>query len=1334
MTSSAHHETIQVGNGVESDFREFQSTQKEVPTEADNEHDQSANTEIDTESEETECDPPRDIGTSKGIAATSDDICPTALSMRLAMVRGPDRLPDEGLQEVLRGKLRVLEADSGEVTALFTELSARLLSINSEDDSIFITFKTFEEIWKFSTYYKMGFLGQCMENLLLDQVFWLNSLEQDDAGIEVSIQEETLNLMYKGILMQEGSFFGSCSANQMFDSSTSGSDLYLEQGDIALFEPPFMGSGWTVQSLVDGARGTKPKPALEPVIPFHQWFLKSCPENILVGSGKVAYDFPFQFAVGSCMATVEYDACGSDELSFERGDHIQTVGLLVSCYEWFLGRHEGTGNIGLVRTSLVKPTDSLCESTDTFLNKEDRLLFYISDEHTKGETITLLNKTSKSDVGTVYKLDLIELQDSPRGINQNGPYNNTIPSKREELKSKIDVILSELKEPGPISAEVTEPSSVNETSEQGEDEGVPCFTVHSEESSPSPDGILSLLSFLNCSSYKAEFRTLYDHSLQFRHTLFQGYTEEEELVSFLGVARETARKKRLYWAQSRICFLLGKMCARKSKYSQARVYFEETLSVVRDHFTDIFLLISVYTNLAIIYLMQKNTEKYFSVSERIAALLMGIPNYIYSTEKEPEVFKYILKKAILAHNKAAEARACFLLAKVYSKLHRGQSAVPFIERLQVLAEEMPETCKAMPSHCYLTLGKLYGEKYLPHLAVSSVRRASLHPSATLTDCLIGIGFVLENAPRLYGVGKQGILVPTQVAPYLNRALAFTSGEEDRALRQAISLCLSRLFQKHGMLDKAVHCMHGLIDRGLGMSLTDTTSMLISLAWLHICNRQHHLALDVLDSVLSSTPENCTTPQEGVVYNMRAIALRHSGDIKQAAHSYQEAIDICEEFDSRHNWAIALANFGLLCLQAKARALAETNLVRSVELFSELEDEGHEVNFITVLLKVGQYYVQQGQLEKGKIYYEWALLIAINSNHSECQLQATRRLCHLYHVVCPDEAQCIIYNEHLLNLVRKIGDKGQEAEILETISQLYLSLGTEKAYRSALDYTKRSLGIFIDLRKKEKEAYAWLQAGKIYHILKQNELVDLYVQVAQDSGLSTGDTNFILELLEVAGDVFFNASQEKEKAVAFYRDRALPIAMKTGNVRSQLRLSNKLVELLMQLKQYVEAVEFAQAALDISVTLGEHLNERVAFHRLATLYHCLGQYELAEHFFLKALSLCPSPLQFDEETLYYVRVYQTLGDIIFYDLKDPYDAAGYYHLALAAAMDLGNKKSQLKLCTRLATIYHNFLVNRELSLFFYQKARAFATELNVRRINLSPDQQISSTSQYKSSVQ
>lgn len=70
-----------------------------------------------------------------------------------------------------------------------------------------------------------------------------------------------------------------------------------------------------------------------------------------------------------------------------------------------------------------------------------------------------------------------------------------------------------------------------------------------------------------------------------------------------------------------------------------------------------------------------------------------------------------------------------------------------------------------------------------------------------------------------------------------------------------------------------------------------------------------------------------------------------------------------------------------------------------------------------------------------------------------QLQATRRLCHLYQAVCPDEAQCIIYNEHQLALLRKTGDKSQEGEVLQAISRLYLSQGTERWAETGLSVTE-----------------------------------------------------------------------------------------------------------------------------------------------------------------------------------------------------------------------------------------------------------------------------------------
>lgn len=44
----------------------------------------------------------------------------------------------------------------------------------------------------------------------------------------------------------------------------------------------------------------------------------------------------------------------------------------------------------------------------------------------------------------------------------------------------------------------------------------------------------------------------------------------------------------------------------------------------------------------------------------------------------------------------------------------------------------------------------------------------------------------------------------------------------------------------------------------------------------------------------------------------------------------------------------------------------------------------------------------------------------------------------------------------------------------------------------------------------------------------------HYQVAQDVALSTGDTKFILKLLEAAGDIFFNSCQDRDKAITFYR--------------------------------------------------------------------------------------------------------------------------------------------------------------------------------------------------------
>ncbi|KAM3591109.1 uncharacterized protein V6R79_022469 [Siganus canaliculatus] len=942
----------------------------------------------------------RDAENLKGAQSACEENFPSALPVLLDVVRGPERLPaDDECQEMLRGKLRLLQADSAEVNALFTELSTHLISVSSEEKVIFVAFKTFEEIWKFSTYYSTGFLGHCIENVLFDQKLWLSSLE-DDISIEVSIQEDTLNLIYKGLLLQEGSFFASCTSRQMFDSSTSGEDLYLEQGDIAQFEPPFLGSGWTVLCLADGARGTAPQPALEPVIPFHQWFFKSSAENILVGDGKPACDFPLHFARGICLATVEYDAEGPDELSMAPGDHISIVGLLVPCFHWFTGRKESTGEVGLVKTSLVKPSADSYDSTDIFLDREEDAFFVLQEEKVIEETINLLKKKSQNDAGQNYKLDIINYEDlekkTPSSSFCSAPWSNVNTSILHQKKDSSITLNRTPKNSFP--ALETKPANL------------PCFTVEPlPEGNNNSENFVPLFSFLEGQDYKEEFGLFYGlSSEQLASSSFSGHSDEDELVTFLGVARETARKRRLFWPQTRLCFLLGKLCAGRLKYSQARVYFEEALKVPREDFTDLSLLSSIYSNLAAVYLLQKNMESFFALTERLVALLLGVPD-CYETLQDNTALKYILKKAILSHNKMAEAQACYLLAKYHMTHAEGVQAVPYLERLFVLCAEAQRPRSISPSHGYLALGRLYSELQFPHLSISSARRASLQPSASLTACLSSMTLVWDSVKRMHQISDQESSIPPQVAPYLRQALSFTTIQgggngQCQVLNHQLTICLCQILCKHRMVEQAICHMHSLIKNSppsqqRSVSTVERNSALIWLAWLHIDNHQPEAALDILDSVLASMPEHCTTPQEGVVLNMRGVALRCMGDLRRAAESYQAAVDVCQEYEDLSNWAVAQANHGLLCLKAGAKGLAQKHLTESVELFSQLDEEGHEENFIAVLLELGHHCVKQQQLDYGKGCYEWALLLAIKAKLLGCKwLTSCRSFLHMLYAV------------------------------------------------------------------------------------------------------------------------------------------------------------------------------------------------------------------------------------------------------------------------------------------------------------------------------------------------
>ncbi|XP_064440301.1 SH3 domain and tetratricopeptide repeat-containing protein 1 isoform X3 [Mirounga angustirostris] len=1278
--------------------------------------------------------PPGGSGPAAGTPPGQMGTYPTDLTLQLLAVRRKTGLPDPSLQQTVRSRLRLLENDSREVARALGELSARLLSIHSDQDRIVVTFKTFEEIWKFSTYHALGFTHHCLENLLVDQAFWLLSPNEDEeTAVQVHVDQEALRLTHESLLAQEG---GSHLAGR---PATLKDTVCHFEGPVFVLcpdhrvrvktSPRGAGSGPRALRRASGVPQGEAAPAVDPcapspgtsseevaatatpetLIPFHQWALR-VPWDPIDDSmnGPVTSDIPLM-ATGLATAVADYQGSGPEEMTFRGGDIIEVLGAQVPGLPWCLGRHTASGQVGFVQTSLVSVQGQVSELENViFLNEEERSFFSNEGRFSEEDARQLLRRVSGADVCTVYSLDRLEEAEFDQLEEQEMPQPCLHPEPRETLQ-KVKNVLEQCKSGGgcpeePVSWGLCTASS----GVSSQDSEEPSFCLDAGADWAHPEALGSLLLFLDVPGYKACFRGLYDLSLPGLSTLFCGFSDEKELAGHLAQARAAAKKAGFPMALARLCFLLGRLCVRRLKLSQARVYFEEALGALGGRFGDLFLVVAVYANLATIHLKQKNRDRCAQVLPKASALLLGTPGHVCSTEAESELLRHALRRAILCRSPQAEARACFLLARHHARLKQPEGALPFLERLLLLhvASGSPEAC--WPADGYLLLADIYSRQCLPHLVLGCVRAASLRARGSPGGSLRSADLVLRNSPRRHRP-------PSQTAHYLRRALASAASGP---LRGPLCASLARLHSHHGQQARAISCMTQAVDAAAGAGGRLAVDYVVALAWLYVLHGQSAVALDILESVLDVAV--ASVDQEGVIANVAAVALRRTGRTRQAAEGYYRALRVARNQGQLRNQAVVLANFGALCLQAGAVGLAQHYHLEAVKLFSRLPGRERGQDFTWVLLRLGHLYTRRALAREGKCYYEWAFLVAVETDHLEGQLRAVQQLCHFYSKVLPSKAQCVVYHEFQLSLASRVADKALEGQLLETLSQLYLSLGTERAYKSALDYTKRSLGIFIDLQKKEKEAHAWLQAGKIYYILQQNELVDLYIQVAQNAALYTGDPNLGLELFEAAGDIFFNGTWEREKAVSFYRDRALPLAVTTGNQEVELRLCNKLVALLAELESPREGLEFAHVALALSITRGDRLNERVAYHRLAALHQRLGHGELAEHFYLKALSLCSSPLQFDEETLYYVKVYLVLGDIIFYDLKDPFDAAGYYQLALAAAVDLGNKKAQMKIYTRLATIYHNFLLDREKSLFFYQKARTFATELNIRRVNLAPE--------------
>lgn len=305
---------------------------------------------------------------------------------------------------------------------------------------------------------------------------------------------------------------------------------------------------------------------------------------------------------------------------------------------------------------------------------------------------------------------------------------------------------------------------------------------------------------------------------------------------------------------------------------QARVYYEEAMSVRVDGFSDIPLLVTLFTNLTAIYLKQRMNDKLPHILEKASALLLCLPCHAFTSEDEVELLKLLLRRSVILGDKYLEARVCYLISSLFLLRRKTDDALPFVERLQFLSATLSTTegDPIAPVDLNWLLSWLYHRKYMPYLALASLSLDS-RQDHSLSDAFLKIELFIRNSVRLNPSWKEGTsILPAQIVVYLHQALVIAEKGDDMKMQRDLCLGMASVYQQYGALYKAVNCAQQAVETGSRINDEDGFEASVLLGWLMVLTGQAERAQSILEPLLTSLQVQQPTVNKTAVYFLISI--------------------------------------------------------------------------------------------------------------------------------------------------------------------------------------------------------------------------------------------------------------------------------------------------------------------------------------------------------------------------------------------------------------------------------------------------------------------------------
>ncbi|KAL4671489.1 hypothetical protein H8959_004198 [Pygathrix nigripes] len=198
----------------------------------------------------------------------------------------------------------------------------------------------------------------------------------------------------------------------------------------------------------------------------------------------------------------------------------------------------------------------------------------------------------------------------------------------------------------------------------------------------------------------------------------------------------------------RLCFLLGWLCSRRLKLSQAQVYFEEALGALEHSFGDLFLVVAVYANLASIYRKQ-NREKWTREPQRLRGSQPAPYSWLTSIPGSYSWLKCLLSCVKVASLRrqdslASSLRRVNLVLQNALQPHSLPTQTSHYLR-RALASLSPDTGQVLHGLLHASLAQMYNHRGYHGPAITFMMQvvdtSAVAGVRAIVDCLVALAWL-----------------------------------------------------------------------------------------------------------------------------------------------------------------------------------------------------------------------------------------------------------------------------------------------------------------------------------------------------------------------------------------------------------------------------------------------------------------------------------------------------------------------------------------------------------------------------------------------------------------